>query len=396
LIFQTTDDNLREYFEVNKQITAYCGFDPTASSLHVGSLVPIMCMKWLQKCNHRTISLIGGATALIGDPSGKSESRKMLTVEEVDTNAQLIERQLRDCYDVENPYYHFFLNNSGWLNKVPWVDMLRIIGPHFSVAHMLSMDSVKSRLSTGLTALEFNYMLMQAYDFYYLNFMHGCTIQIGGQDQWGNIIMGIDLIRKKFSQRTYGLTFPLLTQSNGKKFGKSETGNIWLDEKLTSNFDFFQFWRNVPDKDVEKLLRFLTMRPLKEISEMVSTDINHAKEILAYDVTSMVRSEPTARRTMYDIKSGFKKSGDVTGENIPSKVISIEDIKTGIQLKMLLREIGIAQSNSEGQRMIKENSISVNDVKINDMTYIVTDNDIVKNSIVIRHGKKSLFRIDIR
>jgi tyrosyl-tRNA synthetase len=356
-----------------------------------------MCLNWLQKCGHKTISVIGGATALIGDPSGKTESRKMLTQTEIEINTDAIEMQMRQIFATSGDlFFNQFSNNMHWTGEATWLDLLRTIGPHFSVAHMLSMDSVKSRLSDGLTALEFNYMLMQAYDFFILNNLYGCSVQIGGQDQWGNIIMGIDLIRKKNSTQVYGLTFPLLTQSNGKKFGKTEKGNIWLDEALTSNFEFFQFWRNVPDADITKLLRFLTMRPIKEIDEIVADDINHAKEILAVDVTGMVRGHDVAADVLNDVRKAFHISVDASGDHIPNKIFPLNDFVEGIKLSFVLKDIGFCKSNTDAGNYIKGNAITVNDIKINDSKYKLVEKDILSGSITIRLGKKKLFRIDVR
>ncbi len=375
----------------------YCGFDPTAASLHIGSLVPIMCMNWLQRCGHKTIAVIGGATAMIGDPSGKTESRKMLNLVDIQNNSESIETQINKIFStVGDVYFNKFANNMDWYGEESWINLMRTIGPYFSVAHMLSMDSVKSRLSGGLTALEFNYMLMQAYDFFVLNNKCGCNVQIGGQDQWGNIIMGIDLIRKKSSKQVHGLTFPLLTQSNGKKFGKTEAGNIWLDPKLTSHFDFFQFWRNVADGDVKKLLRFLTFRSIQDIDTLVASDINYAKEMLAWDVTGMVHGYDIASEIVSDVRKAYNKSVDVTGEHIPSKTFPIAEFADGIKLNILLKEIGMFKSNSEASRLIDQGGIYLNGVRVDEPGYKVIEKDIVNGSIILQAGKKRLFRVDVK
>ena len=316
-VAQSTDAEMRD--RLASPVVAYIGFDPTADSLHVGSLVPIMGLRWLQQCGHRPLVLVGGATALVGDPSGKSDMRKMLTRAEIDANAQAIAAQIGRIVRFDDSATGAQLvNNADWLAGLGWIELLREAGPHFSVNRMLSMDSVKGRLeSGGISFLEFNYMVMQAYDFLHLHRSHRCTVQMGGADQWGNIVMGIELGRRKADADLAGLTFPLVTKADGGKFGKSEKGTVWLSSERTSIYDFYQFWRNAADADAGKFLRFFTALPVGEIDALVARDINQAKEVLAQQATALVHGEPAAEQARSDARRAFGTERDVGGDSIP-------------------------------------------------------------------------------
>ncbi|MBT4816264.1 MAG: tyrosine--tRNA ligase, partial [Lentisphaerae bacterium] len=286
-LYQLTDADALKRLLAQESVSYYVGFDPTADSLHIGHLLPVMAMRWLQLGGHRPIALVGGATAMVGDPSGKTEARPILSTEEIAANAVAIQGQLGRYLDFTEGQA-LLVNNADWLAGIKYIDFLRDVGRHFSINRMLSAESVKQRLETGLSFLEFNYMLLQAYDFYVLKRDEGCKLQLGGQDQWGNIIAGVDLTRRMLGEEVFGATFPLLLKSDGEKFGKSASGAVWLDPARTSPYDYYQFWRNVDDGDVEKLLAFFTMLPMDEVKRLAALEapaINRSKEILAYEAT---------------------------------------------------------------------------------------------------------------
>jgi tyrosyl-tRNA synthetase len=398
LVFQATHEDIRD--RLATPTTGYCGFDPTADSLHVGHLIPIMALAHLQRCGHRPIVVIGGATAMIGDPSGKTEARQMLTREQIDANAAAIADQMARLIRFDDSDTGAVLvNNADWLGEKRWIELLREVGPHFSINRMLSMESVKGRLDQGgLTYLEFSYMIMQAYDFLHLHQTHGCTLQVGGQDQWGNIVMGMELARRIEGSELCGLTIPLATKADGGKFGKTEAGNVWLDPNRTSPYEFYQFWRNVADADVGKFLAYYTFLPMDEVNELASlegAEINRAKEKLAWEVTRMIHGESEAERAHESATKAFA-GDDVTGESIPSMPIEQAELEQGIGLLKLMTRAGLAQSNGEGRRLVQGGGVKIHDEKVADFKRTVTTEDVQDGYVLLRVGKKKLFRYDLR
>ncbi len=396
-IAQSTDAEIRARFA--QPITAYAGFDPTADSLHVGSLVPIMGLRWLQQCGHQPLVLVGGATGLVGDPSGKTEARKMLTREDIAHNAACIAKQIGSVVRFgDGATDAKLVNNADWLASLTWIELLRAVGPHFSINRMLTMDSVKGRMENGITFLEFNYMVMQGYDFWHLAKNHGCTVQFGGQDQWGNIIQGIELGRRKDDLDLAGLTFPLVTKSDGGKFGKSEKGNIWLSSERTPVFDFYQFWRNTSDADVRKFLGFFTVLPMAEVDALTregGAQLNHAKEVLAYEVTKLIHGQPAADTARDSARKAFGADHDASGEQIPHATLSAAELDTGISLVALVIKAGFAASNGEARRLIEGGGISLHDEKLTDPKRTVGAADATDGRMVLKAGKKRMFRFDV-
>ena len=398
-VAQSTDAEMRTRLE--SPVTAYIGFDPTADSLHVGSLVPIMGLMWMQRCGHKPLVLVGGATGLVGDPSGKSALRQMLTREDIDRNAQAIARQIASVVRFgDGPSDAKLVNNADWLANLNWIEMLRAVGPHFSVNRMLTMDSVKGRMENGgITFLEFNYMVMQAYDFAHLYQAHNCTVQMGGQDQWGNIVVGIELGRRTADADLAGLTFPLVTKSDGGKFGKSEKGNIWLSAERTPVYEFFQFWRNVADADVAKFLGFFTTLPMAEVKKLTEHKdqrINNAKAVLAYEVTRLIHGQAAADQALADAKKAFGVAHDVTGDSIPHADIPASELEAGAGLLALLVRANLATSNGEAKRLIQGGGVSIHETRVDDIQRKVTTADVKDDHILLKAGKKKLFRYDVR
>ncbi len=399
LVSQCTDEKIRE--RLSKPVAAYCGFDPTADSLHVGSLVPIMGLAHLQRCGHKPVVLVGGATGLVGDPSGKTEARQMLSAEDINANAQAIAKQIgRVVQFGDGDTDAILVNNLDWFGEMKWLDMLRDVGSRMSVNRMMSMESVKGRMSgdgEGISFLEFSYMLLQGYDYAHLFDKHNCTLQVGGQDQWGNIVIGIDLGRRLHDADLAGLTFPLVTKSDGGKFGKSEQGNVWLDVDRTSAFDFFQFWRNVADQDVGRFLGYFTFLPMDEVRELASAEgkaINESKVRLAYEVTKLVHGEAEAQKAMDSAKSAFVEQ-DVTGDAIPSGALAPSALSDGLGLIALVVKAGFAKSNGEARRLIVGGGVRLHDEKLTDPMRQVTADDVVDGYILVRAGRKRLFRFDL-
>ena len=400
LVSQCTDDNLRE--RLAKPLAAYCGFDPTADSLHVGSLVPIMGLAHLQRCGHKPVVLVGGATGLVGDPSGKTQARQMLSAKDIDNNAQSIAKQIGRIVDFnDSDTGAILVNNLDWFGQMKFLDMLRDVGSRISVNRMMSMESVKGRMTgegEGISFLEFSYMLLQGYDFAHLFDAHNCTLQIGGQDQWGNIVIGIDLGRRLHDANLAGLTFPLVTKSDGGKFGKSEQGNIWLDVNRTSVFDFFQFWRNVADSDVGRFLGYFTFLPMDEVKQLASAegkDINASKVRLAYEVTKLVHGEEEANKARDSAGKAFSTAVDVTGDAIPNDTLAQSELTEGIGLVALVIKAGFAKSNGEARRLIQGGGVRLHDEKIDDPMRMVTQDDVTDGILLVRAGKKRLFRFDV-
>jgi tyrosyl-tRNA synthetase len=396
-IAQTTDAEIAK--RLATPLVAYCGFDPTADSLHVGSLVPIMGLRWLQQCGHKPLVLVGGATGLVGDPSGKTEARKMLTREDIAHNASCIAKQIGAVVRFgDGATDAKLVNNADWLASLTWIDLLREVGPHFSINRMLTMDSVKGRMENGITFLEFNYMVMQGYDFWHLAKAENCTLQLGGQDQWGNIVQGIELGRRKSDFNLAGLTFPLVTKSDGGKFGKSEKGNIWLSAERTPVFDFYQFWRNTSDGDVRKFLGFFTTLPMSEVDALTrngGAELNQAKEVLAYEVTKLIHGTEAAETARSSARQAFGAAHDVTGDQIPHAPLAASELTAGVGLVALVVKAGLAASNGEARRLIEGGGISLHDDKVADPKRLVGSGDVRDGRVVLRAGKKRMFRFDV-
>tara|TARA_B100000686_G_scaffold248120_1_gene257829 strand:- start:5210 stop:6367 length:1158 start_codon:yes stop_codon:yes gene_type:complete len=376
---------------VKSKIKAYIGFDCTAPSLHVGSLMQIMCLRLLQKYGHQPIVLLGGGTTLIGDPSGKEETRKILDKREIDKNIKSIENVFKIFLKTKNPKIKpIFVNNYSWLSKLNYIHFLREIGKHFTINKMLTFDSVKLRLERqqSLSYMEFNYMMLQAYDFYELSKRYKCILQIGGSDQWGNIVNGTDLIKRRDKKQAYGLTTPLILLSSGTKMGKTEKGAIWLNKKMLSPYEYWQFWRNTDDKDVINFLKLFTDLDLKKIASFENGDhnINNLKVLLANEATSMLHgpqeakdSEITARKT-FDDKS--------IGKNLPIIKIKKNIIERGINIIDIVIHSNLAKSKSEVRRMIKNNGLKINNLIIADETKTINLDDFENNNLKVSHGKK--------
>lgn len=390
----THEKEIRELFE-NEKITFYIGFDPTADSLHVGHFLTVMAMAHMQRAGHRPICLMGGGTGMVGDPSGKTDMRRMMTVEEIDHNVNCFKKQLSHFIDFDDDKA-IIANNADWLRKLNYIEFLREIGSNFSVNKMLTAECFKARMEKGLSFLEFNYMIMQAYDFLELNRRYNCIIQLGGNDQWSNIIEGVHLIRRKESKPAFGMTFSLLTNSEGKKMGKTEKGAVWLDPEKTSPYEFYQYWRNIDDKDVKKCLSLLTFLPMDEVNRLSSlegSEINKAKEVLAFELTKIVHNEEEAVKAQTAAKALFEKGAE--GGSIPTTELNISEFENGIDILTLLSKISLIPSKSEGRRLIQQGGIKLNNEAVKAIDLMVTKDDIKDNSIMIQKGKKVFHKIKI-
>lgn len=391
----TNEEKIKDILN-NQKVHFYIGFDPTADSLHVGHFVQIMVMAHMQKAGHTPIALFGGGTAMIGDPSGKSDMRKMLKREDIDHNINCFKKQMSVLIDFSKDKA-LMLNNADWLMNLNYIEFLRKIGVCFSVNKMLTAECYKQRMEKGLTFFELNYMLMQSYDFLVLNEKYNCFLELGGDDQWSNILGGIDLIRRKKQKEAYGMTFTLLTNSEGKKMGKTENGAIWLDKNKTTPYEFFQYWRNVDDKDVIKCLKLLTFLPLEEINELEKlkgSEINKAKEILAFEVTKLIHGEAKATKAKQAARALFSTGEDTN--NMPSAQINsslFEDEK--INIIALLRQTSLVSSNGEARRLIQQGGISVNGRKINSIEENINSNEFEKGYVIIKKGKKTYFKLNL-
>lgn len=389
----TNFDELEKKF-ANEKIVFYTGFDPTADSLTVGHFIPIMAMSHLQRAGHKPIFLIGGGTATIGDPTDRTEMRRIMTREEIDHNANCFKEQLKNIIDFDNA---IIVNNADWLLKLNYVDFIRTYGIYFSVNKMLTAEAYKTRFARGLSFYEFNYMLMQAYDFLELYRNYDCTVQFGGNDQWSNILAGVDLIRRVENKTVYGLTFKLLTKSDGQKMGKSMAGAIWLDKNKTTPYEFFQYWRNIDDKDVEKCLKLLTFIDLEDIDKLLSGDINLAKEKLAYEATKLIHGKDEADKALQAAETLFGGKNFI--DSIP--VIEIEkDIFVGnseINICDLLLKINLVPSKSEARRIISQGGLKIDNNKILDINYSVGEDSFYDNGcILIQKGKKIFYRVKLK
>lgn len=392
LVAQATDAQaIRELFGKEK-VTFYIGFDATADSLHIGHFLQLVVMRHLQRAGHHPVALIGGATTLIGDPTGKSDMRKMLTRKEIDHNAECFKRQISKFVNFENDQATM-VNNADWLLDLNYMEFLRDIGVNFSVNKMLATEAFKARMERGLSFMEFNYMLLQSYDFLHLFRTLGCKVQLGGNDQWANIISGADLVRRKEGAEAQGLTFTLLTTKEGKKMGKTESGAVWLDPEKTSPYEFFQYWRNIADNDVQNCMKLLTDIPLEEINAIDmhnGASINAAKEKLAFNLTSVVHSEQEAKDSMETARNLFSNNG--VSENMPTTIIEISQLEDGeIGLLDLMLACGIIPSKGEGRRLITQGGVSVDDEKVTDPALSV-GKATLENGIVIKKGKKVYHR----
>ncbi len=388
----THEEEIKNLLE-NSKVTFYIGFDPTADSLHVGHFLQLMVMSHMQKAGHRPIAIIGGGTAMVGDPSGRTDMRKMMTPEEINYNAERFKVQMSKFIDFSDGKA-LMLNNADWLLKLNYVEFLREIGVHFSVNRMLTAECFKTRLERGLSFIEFNYMLMQSYDFLKLYQDYGCRLQLGGDDQWSNIISGIDLIRRVEGEECYGMTFTLLTTSEGNKMGKTHKGAIWLDAEKTTPYEFFQYWRNVDDEDVIKCLKLLTFVPMERINEyakLKGQELNEAKKVLAYEVTKLVHGEKEADIALKTAEALFSKGID--DENMPTTTVSRDEIGDGINVIDLLLKAGLIPSKGEGRRLVQQGGIYISENRVETIDLVVTPEDFKDGRIIIRKGKKTFHRI---
>ena len=396
LIAQVTHpEEIRELLEKEK-VTFYIGFDPTADSLHVGHFLQMVVMRHMQLHGHRPIALVGGGTGHIGDPSGRTDMRQMMTKETIDHNCEKFKEQLSRVIDFSDGKA-IMVNNADWLLNLNYVEFLRDIGSCFSVNKMLAAECFKQRLEKGLSFLEFNYMLMQSYDFLMLSREYDCKIELGGDDQWSNILGGIDLCRRKDQKQVYGMTFTLLTNSEGKKMGKTQSGALWLDPNKTSPYDFYQYWRNVDDADVINCLKLITFLPMDEIREMEKFEgaqLNEAKKVLAYEVTKMVHGEEEAQKVKNAAEAVF--GGGVSNENMPGTEIEKGEFGDGMNILDLLVKCGLVPSKGEGRRVVQQGGLSLNGEKVVDIGYMVTEADFTDNEAVIKKGKKVFHKVTVK
>jgi tyrosyl-tRNA synthetase len=394
-IAQASDEEAVREMLGGDPVTFYIGYDSTATSLHAGSLVPIMAMVHLQRAGHRPIAIVGGGTTMVGDPSGKTEMRKLLSEENIRANGRAIHAQI-------NRYLHFdqgqalALDNADWLLPLNYVQFLREIGVHFSVNRMLAAEAYKQRLEKGLSFIEFNYQLLQAYDYLELYRQHGCTMQMGGDDQWGNILAGVDLIRRVEGATVQALTFPLLTTASGAKMGKSATGAVWLDADMLSPYDFYQYWINCDDLDVGKFLKLFTLLPLDEVrrlSALQGSDIRQAKRILAFEATRITHGPEAAQQARAAAEAAFGPGGDL--DAMPSTVISAGRLAAGVSPVELFAEVGLTRSRGEARRLFKQGGMYVNDQRVGDLEQLLTESDLTPDGILLRAGKKKYHRLQV-
>ena len=393
LIAQVTDEEEIKELINNGKAVFYIGFDPTADSLHVGHFMALCLMKRLQMAGNKPIALIGGGTAMIGDPSGRTDMRQMMTVETIQHNCDCFKDQMSRFIDFSDGKA-LMVNNADWLMNLNYIDVLREVGPHFSVNRMLTAECYKQRMERGLSFLEFNYMIMQSYDFYALFQKYGCNMQFGGDYQWSNMLGGTELIRRKLGKDAYAMTITLLLNSEGKKMGKTQSGAVWLDPKKTSPYDFFQYWRNVADADVIKCLKMLTFLPLEEIEAMEKwegSELNKAKEILAFELTKLVHGEEEATKALDAARALF--AGGAAAE-IPTTHLSEEDFTDGsIDIITMLTKAGLVPTRSEGRRAVEQGGVSVNDEKVTDFKAVFDMSAFEGEGLVVKRGKKNFNRI---
>lgn len=393
LIAQVTDEDVIKDLINNGKATFYIGFDPTADSLHVGHFMALCLMKRLQMAGNKPIALVGGGTAMIGDPSGRSDMRKMLTTEQIEHNCDCFKKQMSRFIDFSDDKA-LLVNNAEWLLDLNYVEVLREVGAHFSVNRMLTAECYKQRMEKGLSFLEFNYMIMQSYDFYALFQKYGCNMQFGGDDQWSNMLGGTELIRRKLGKNAYAMTINLLLNSEGKKMGKTQSGAVWLDPNKTSPFDFYQYWRNVGDGDVLKCLRMLTFLPLEQIEEMDAWEgskLNEAKEILAFELTKLVHGEEEAVKAQEGARALFS-SGNAA--QMPETKLVDEDFEDGkIGILKLMVKAGLATSNGEARRNVEQGGVTIDGEKVTDVRMTLTKEQISAEGIVVKRGKKKFMKV---
>lgn len=386
----THPDEIKKLFG-EKSVSFYIGIDPTADSLHVGHFVSLMVAGHMQRCGHKPIILVGGGTAVIGDPSGKTDMRKMLSRETIDNNVKCIKKQIEKFVSFEGENAAIIVNNADWLLDLKYVDFMREIGSLFSVNKMLAAECYKTRMENGLTFFELGYMLMQSYDFLHLYNEYGCKLEMGGNDQWSNIIGGVELIRKIGKDDSYGLTFKLLTTKEGKKMGKTEKGALWLDPEKTSPYEFYQYWRNIEDESVKKVLCLLTYLPMEKINELTSVNderINEAKKVAAYEITKLVHGEEEAKKAEAASNALFEGKGSL--EHMPT--VKLQNSNCSILDAII--ESGIAPSKSQARTLINQNGISLNDNVISDVNYTLSDDDFKEGYAILKKGKKIFYKLE--
>ena len=394
LIAQVTDEEeIKKLVNTGKAVF-YIGFDPTADSLHVGHFMALCLMKRLQDAGNRPIALVGGGTGMVGDPSGRTDLRKVLTVDDIDRNCECLKKQMSRFIDFGEGKA-MMVNNADWLRNLNYIEFLRDVGPHFSVNRMLTAECYKLRMEQGLTFLEFNYMIMQAYDFYCLYQKYGCNMQFGGDDQWSNMLAGTELIRRKLGKDAFAMTINLLTKSDGTKMGKTSGGAVWLDPNKTKPYDFYQYWRNVDDADVIKCIKMLTFLPLEEIKEMEKwkgSELNKAKTILAYELTKLVHGKEEADKCDTAAKAVF--SGDMSNADMPNLVVKESDLVDGkIDIVKALVMSGFCSSNGDARRNIEQGGVLIDDVKVTDTKTILDNEKLKKDGVVVRKGKKNFIKV---
>ena len=396
-IAQTTfEDEL--YEQLKNPTTFYVGFDPTADSLHIGHYIPIMAMAHMQKAGHKPIALMGGGTAMIGDPSGKTDMRKMMTTETIDHNVECIKKQMSRFLDFSDGKA-IIVNNGDWLRNLNFIEFMRDIGSMFSVNKMLTAECYKARMATenGLSFLEFTYMLMQSYDFLELFHRYGCRLEMGGNDQWSNMLGGADLVRRKEQEKAFACTFQLLLTHDGRKMGKTEAGALWLDPEKTTPYNFYQYWRNVDDKDVEKCLALLTFLPMNEVrrlGKLEGAEINEAKKILAFEVTKLVHGEEAAKQAEAGAKALF--TGGPSGGDIPTLSVTVAELSADARISTMLVRSGLCKSQSDARKQIEQNAVSVGNDKITDVSAVLTLEQIGKDGILLKKGKKGFCRVVLK
>ena len=390
LIKQITFEDEFKQMAGEKKTSVYLGIDPTADSIHIGHFIPLMMMSYFQKCGHRPIILIGGGTACIGDPSGKTDMRKMLSKEEIDKNVENIKKQISKFISFEGENAAIIVNNADWILDLNYMDFIRTYGVYFNVNHMLAAECFKQRMEKGLTFFELNYMLMQSHDFLHLFETEGCTVEIDGDDQWSNMLAGVDLIRKIHQNGSFCVTCPLLLNSEGKKMGKTVKGALWLDANKTSPYEFYQYWRNIQDSEVYDVLRMLTFLPMDEVrrlSELKDEKINEAKKIAAFEITKLIHGEDEAIKAKQTAEALFENNGDL--ENMPN--IEINESKELIDILVLAE---IVPSKGQARKLIEQGGITLNDEKITDVNYIVEDKDLKDGYAILKKGKKVFYKIE--
>ncbi len=393
---QTTErDEIHALLE--NETTCYIGFDPTARSLHLGSLVPIMALAHMQRAGHRPIALVGGGTAMVGDPSGKTEMRPIMGKAEIEENAQGIKEQLSRFLEFGEEKA-LLLNNAEWLTDLNYIDFLRDIGRHFSVNRMLAAESYRARLKTGLNFIEFNYMLLQAYDFWHLYKNYGCCLQMGGNDQWGNILAGADLTRRLEGATLHGITFPLITTSSGIKMGKTHEGALWLDPNLTSPYEYYQYWVNQDDKDVGRFLALFTFLPREEVHRLGSrkgADLREAKEVLAFEATSLCHGREEAEKARRAAAQLFGGDRSALSDSVPRYRMNSEELEKGVMAYLLFEKAGLCRTRGEARRLISQGGGYVNDRRIETFDQVIDSGDSHNDAIILRAGKKRYLKIDI-